>query len=343
MTSAIVTVTLNPAIDRTVWLDRLVPGRTHRSADTRATIGGKGINVARTVSRLAGPVVALGVAGEDQSASIEQHLASLGVRARFLATPGETRTNLKIVEQGSGRLTEINGTGPVVSPELVAALEAELLATVARTGAKAVVLAGSLPMGVDPSVYARWTRRLQALDPPVRVLVDASGDVLAEAVRAKPFFVKPNRVEAEGLLGRPIGRVEDAVVAAVDIERRGARTVLVSLGGLGAVACSNGETVVIAPRPVGLPHDGLPTTVGAGDAMVARIAVEVAAVEGGEIEPAAFFAMCRSAVAEAERHIAAGSQAAVEAGGDRGAAQDRISSGSWQLSAERTEAPMTES
>lgn len=338
--TSIVTVTLNPAIDRTVWLDRLVPGRTHRSSDTRATIGGKGINVARTVSRLASPVVALGIAGEDQSASIEHHLASLGVQARFLATPGETRTNLKVIEQGTGRLTEINGSGPVVSPELVAGLEAELLATVRRTKARTVVLAGSLPLGIDASVYASWTHRLQALDPPVRVLVDASGDALTRAVRAKPFFVKPNRVEAEGLLGRPIGRVEDAVAAAGDIERLGARAVLLSLGSLGAVAATRGETVVIAPRPVGLPHDGLPTTVGAGDAMVARIAVEVAGVDGGEIEPAEFFAMCRSAVAEAERHIAAGSQAAVETAGNRAAAQDRVPPGSYRVS---TEAPMTES
>jgi 1-phosphofructokinase len=343
VTNAIVTVTLNPAIDRTVWLDRLVPGRTHRSTDTRATIGGKGINVARTVSRLATPVFALGIAGEDQSASIEQHLASLGVQARFLATPGETRTNLKVVEQGTGRLTEINGSGPVVSPELVASLETELLATVTRTEAGAVVLAGSLPLGIDSSVYARWTRRLQNLDRPVRVLVDASDDVLAQAVAAQPFFVKPNRVEAEGLLGRSIGRTEEAVAAAVDIQRLGAQAVLLSLGSMGAVACTKGETDVIAPRPVGVPHDGLLTTVGAGDAMVARIAVEVARVQGGEIEPAAFFAMCRSAVAEAEQHIAAGSQAAVETGGKRAGVQDDVPSGSWQLSAEHTEAPMTES
>jgi hypothetical protein len=77
--------------------------------------------------------------------------------------------------------------------------------------------------------------------------------------------------------------------------------------------------------------------------MVARIAMEVASVEGGEIEPEAFFAMCRSAVAEAERHIAAGSQAAVETAGNRPTAQDGVPSGSWQLSAEHTEAPMTES
>src|SRR4051794_26211933 len=114
MNRPVVTVTLNPAIDRTVWVEHLVPGRTHRTADTRASIGGKGINVARTVARLGIPVHALGIAGEDQAHAIERYLGSLGVRARFLATPGETRTNLKLIEQASGRLTEINGSGPVV-------------------------------------------------------------------------------------------------------------------------------------------------------------------------------------------------------------------------------------
>ncbi len=307
MSGPIVTVTLNPAIDRTVWVDRLVPGRTHRSAETRATIGGKGINVARTVSQLAVPVYALGVAGEDQAASIVQHLVSLGVQARFRSTPGETRTNLKVIERESGRLTEINGTGPVVSPELLASLETELLSMVARTEAVAVVLAGSLSAGIDAPVYERWTRHLRRLGLPVRVLVDASDEALARVVEAGPFMVKPNRVEAEGLVGRPIGSIDDAVAAAAEIQRLGPQNVLLSLGSLGAVACSNGETRVLTPRPVGSPVDGLLTTVGAGDAMVARIAVELARFDAPAVQPSEFFAMCRLAVAQAERHIAVGS------------------------------------
>ena len=115
----IVTVTLNPAIDRTVWVDALVPGTTVRTADTRASFGGKGINVARGVARIGAPVTALGLAGEDQATTIERHLESLGVAANFIRTPGETRTNLKIIEQVTGRLTEINGSGAQVSSEQI--------------------------------------------------------------------------------------------------------------------------------------------------------------------------------------------------------------------------------
>src|SRR4029077_9897110 len=144
-----VTVTLNPAIDRTVWVDELVPGTTHRTADTRVTFGGKGINVARSVARIGAPVVALGLAGEDQATPIERYLDSLGVPSRFIRTPGETRTNLKVIEQATGTATVINASGSEGGADHVDALEHELLATVERQQSLVVVFAGSLPLGVD--------------------------------------------------------------------------------------------------------------------------------------------------------------------------------------------------
>jgi len=301
----VVTVTLNPAIDRTVWVDELVPGTTHRTADARTTIGGKGINVARTVARLGAPVIALGIAGEDQAPSLEQHLAAVGVRSRFLSTPGETRTNLKLIEQATGRLTEINGSGPHVSADLIAAMEAELLSTVEDEGSAVVVLAGSLPVGIEPSVYAQWTRRLGALEAPVRVLVDASDEALELVVGAQPLVLKPNRIEAERLVGHAIVG-DDGREAAAEITALGPRGVLLSLGPRGAAAAWGGETVSLPARPIQIREGHLVTTVGAGDAMVARLAVELAGQSEGEIGAATFFEMCRLAVAEAEAHIAEG-------------------------------------
>ncbi len=341
MIGPIITVTLNPAIDRTVWIQRLLPGTTHRSSDTRTIFGGKGINVARTIAQLGAPVSAIGIAGEDQWALIEEHLGSLGVQARFLATPGETRTNLKLIEQ-DGRLTEINGSGPAVSSELAAAFETELLSTVRRTRAGAVVLAGSLPLGLEASVYARWTRRLQRLEPAVRVLIDASNGVLEQAISAEPFLLKPNRVEAESLVGHPIHDVDEAVAAAIQLQDRGPRAVLLSLGSAGAVACIRGKVEVIAPKPIAIPANRLLTTVGAGDAMVARIAVELGRRSESELETDEFFAICREAVAEAERHIATSTKPALDPTLPSVSRQSDSLDGSWPPSGERVEAPMSE-
>jgi 1-phosphofructokinase len=299
----IVTVTLNPAIDRTVWVDALVPGTTTRTADTRASFGGKGINVARGVARIGAPVIALGLAGEDQASSIERHLESLGVPSRFIRTPGETRTNLKIIEQENGRLTEINGSGPEVTTGEVDALESELLSVADHEDVGVVVFAGSLPMGVDASVYARWTEVLRARKPAIRVLADTSDEALEQVARARPFLLKPNREEASALTHRRLESDADAGEAAQQILALGVGGVLISLGSAGAIAGWGNDVERLPAGSVRVPAGQLQTTVGAGDAMVARIAAELAKLDGAEVGPGAFFAMCRLAVAEAEAQI----------------------------------------
>jgi 1-phosphofructokinase len=307
----VITVTLNPAIDRTLWIDHLVAGATHRTTDTRTSIGGKGINVARTVAQSGVPVVALGVAGEDRGTSIEAHLLSLGVQSRFLPTPGETRTNLKLIEFANGRMTEINGSGPVVSPALIAAVETELLSAVKRTGATVVVLAGSLPLGVEASIYAKWTELLRRVEPPVAVLADASGEALELVVPAMPLLVKPNRVEAEALVGRAIEDLEGARLAACEIGRMGPRGVLLSLGAQGSMAQWDGATQWIPADAIESLPGNLLTTVGAGDAMVAGIAIELARRDSSAgLDAIAFFAMCHEAGAQAARQIAASAASA---------------------------------
>ncbi len=307
---SIVTVTLNPAIDRTAWIERLEPGATHRTATSRASIGGKGINVARTAARLGAPVIALGVAGEDQAARIEQHLASAGIRARFLAVEGETRTNLKLIERADGRMTEINGTGPEVNADVLERLTDELFGTVAREHPAAVVLAGSLPAGVPADVYARWTHGLHRSQGDGRgpeVIVDASDEPLVLALDAHPFLVKPNRVEAGTILGRTIDGDEDACRAARELVARGPRAVLLSLGAGGAVAAMGDTAEWIPAADLATSEGRLVTTVGAGDAMVARIAVEVARRDPATaMTPSAFIAACRLAVEQAAAHISTG-------------------------------------
>ncbi|MGC8633177.1 MAG: 1-phosphofructokinase family hexose kinase [Candidatus Limnocylindrales bacterium] len=303
----IVTVTLNPAIDRTAWIGRLEPGATHRTAMSRTAIGGKGINVARTAGQLGAPVLALGIAGEDQARRIEQHLEALGIRARFRAVAGETRNNLKLIEQVDGRMTEINGTGPAVSAEILDLVAADLFEEVAHARPAVVVLSGSLPGGVPVETYARWTRALRASAPETLTIVDASDEPLTRAIAAGPFLVKPNRVEAEQILGRPVGDVEDARRAAAEIGALGPDAVLLSLGAQGAVAALGHASRAFAAEAINADPERPTTTVGAGDAMVARIAVELARRDAGEpVGPAEFFAACQLAVEQAAAHIAGG-------------------------------------
>jgi 1-phosphofructokinase len=247
--------------------------------------------------------VAIGLAGEDLATPIERHLGALGAEARFIRTPGETRTNLKVIEQASGRLTEINGSGPQVSAEYVDALEHELLSVVERNRAAVVVFAGSLPLGVEASIYARWTEMLRRAWPSLRVLADTSDEALQQVARARPFFLKPNRAEAAALTGRSIDSIDDAIDAAREIAGLGASGVLVSLSASGAVAAWGSEVEVLSPSQIEVPPGQLQTTVGAGDAMVARVAVELARADGGDIDARSFYVVCRLAVAEAEAQI----------------------------------------
>jgi 1-phosphofructokinase len=174
---------------------------------------------------------------------------------------------------------------------------------VGRTEARTVVLAGSLPVGVATSVYAKWTDDLRQRWPAIRVLVDASDEALELALRAAPFFVKPNRVEASALTGRLIDTPAHAAEAAALIAADGPTSVLLSLGAEGAVAAWHGQLQVIESRSIDAPLGQLRTTVGAGDAMVARVAVELAHRDGAALATDDFFDIARDAVREAEQEI----------------------------------------
>ena len=305
---AILTVTLNPAFDRTVWLDTFAIGATNRAVTSGVRVGGKGINVARAVASQGVTAFAVGIAGRDQAGALERALKADGVIARFTRIVGETRTNLKLIERVHGGMTEVNEPGPAVDDEALGALEAEILDTVERDDIGVVVMAGSLPAGVAPTIYADWTRRLSAATHAPAVLVDASDEALAAAVAARPFLVKPNRVEAETLLGRPIPDRDAALLAATAIIRRGPRAVLLSLGSDGAVAALGDTAERIDPQMIEVGGGRLTTTVGAGDAMVARIAVGLVRRGGTprDMEAAEFVELCRLAVTAASEQIRGG-------------------------------------
>lgn len=265
----IVTVTLNPSLDRTVEVDRLVPGEVQRARATHLHPGGKGVNVTRAL--LANDVqsrAVLPVAGAEGEQLIEL-LAAERVDAVIVPVSGRTRSNISIAD-ADGTVTKVNEPGAALT-----AGELELVLTRALADAATggwVVLCGSLPPGVPEDHYATMTRRLAEAG--MRVAVDTSGPALAHAVTAGPDLIKPNAEELADAVGRRLDSRSDVVAAAQELRAAGVGRVLVSLGAAGALLVDEqgvvaGESFAAAPR----------STVGAGDAFLAGFLAEVSAAD----------------------------------------------------------------
>ena len=262
--TGVVTVTLNPALDQTVVLDALTPGAVHRARSVRRDAGGKGVNVAACLADWGVPVAATGVLGQDNAAPFQALMDEKGIEDRFVWIPGETRTNLKLLDGDSGDTTDINLPGLAVTADALLTVRAVLRERAIRDGL--VVLAGSLPGGLAPTTYADLTAELAARG--ARVILDASGPALAAALAASalPFAIKPNRHELEEWVGHALPTLADVAGAAQALRARGIALVVVSLGPEGALFCSRGETLHALPPPT-----EIASTVGAGDALVAGL------------------------------------------------------------------------
>jgi 1-phosphofructokinase len=269
----VITLTLNPAIDQTITVDRLVRGEVHRARSVRQDAGGKGVNVASCLADWGVPVTALGLLGADNAAAFEALFQRKGIEDRFLRVPGATRVNLKIVDDGD--TTDINLDGPQVAPERIDATLAEVEG-LAGAGVL-IILAGSLPPGCAPESYARLISRLR--DKGARILLDTSGLPLRRALEGEvlPHIVKPNRHELGEWCGETLDDMGDVLRAAHGLRARGVERVVVSMGEAGALFLS-GEGALVAQ----LSAASVASTVGAGDAMVAGVAA--ATVEGLDLE-----------------------------------------------------------
>jgi 1-phosphofructokinase len=253
----IVTVTLNPSLDRTIEVGGLVRGAMVRGTATRLDAGGKGVNVARALAdHQAKARAVLPVGGPDGDRLLEL-LARDGIDVVAVPVAAATRSNVSLVEP-DGTVTKVNEPGGALRPDEVEALIEAVLS--AAGGAEWVVLCGSLPPGVPIDVYARLTRVLGTIS----VAVDTSGAALRAVVAAGPALVKPNRDELAEIAGQQIHTLGDVRYAAEVVRSQGAAAVLASLGPDGALlleadGAAYGRCTVTAPR----------STVGAGDAMLA--------------------------------------------------------------------------
>lgn len=255
----IYTVTLNPAIDLVVRLDGpLQADAVNRAAGEEYVLGGKGINVSGVLAELGCPSVALGFVAGETGAWLERGLAARGLRTDFIHLPaGMTRINLKLKD---GQETEINGAGPTVPPE---SMEALLRQLDALQPGDVLVLAGSLPAGLSADTYETMLARLEGRG--VQAVVDAAGPLLHKVLRYRPFLIKPNQQELAQTVGRPLTTEAQIEQAARELQGRGARNVLVSRAGDGALLLDENGTVSC----VGAPRGTVVNSVGAGDSMLA--------------------------------------------------------------------------
>lgn len=259
----IVTVTMNPAIDKTVDVENFEAGGLNRILRSVSDAGGKGINVSKTICELGGKSIATGFIGGGAGGKIKGVLKEWGIPEDFVEVEGETRTNTKVVDPVIG-VTELNEPGPQVGEKEVEQLLKKLEGY--ANDDTLFVLAGSIPAGVDKGIYREIIYRVHKKG--AKVLLDADGELFAQSLAAAPDMIKPNRDELEkyyGLDYRP-GEKELIELGKKFLDR-GISRITISLGQMGALFISK-EKVYKADALSVKAH----STVGAGDAMVAATA-----------------------------------------------------------------------
>ena len=254
----IYTLTLNPSLDYHLYTSQLTLGVTNRSCREALTFGGKGINVSVMLTRLDVPNRALGFVAGFTGDELCGQLTRAGiVHDMIRLEDGMTRINVKLHAEAE---TEVNATGPHLTAEAMETLMGKLEGL---NRGDTLVLSGSLPPTLPKDTYGRIMARLTGKE--LRFAVDAEGEALMVTLPHRPFLIKPNRHELSAIVGRDLTTREAVVSAARDLQRRGARNVLVSLGGDGAILLTEDEDCYQSPALGGRPVN----TVGAGDSMVA--------------------------------------------------------------------------
>ncbi|MCC5883151.1 MAG: 1-phosphofructokinase [Halomonas sp.] len=261
----VLTLTLNPALDLSVSLERLVPGAVNRTRETHLTAAGKGVNVARVLAELGHDVTVSGFLGADNDGPFLRAFEAMGVEDAFLRVPGETRINAKLAE-ADGRITDINGPGTTIDATAWQRFLHWLGTRVddPRRCPDAVVIAGSLPPGVTADALVELITHLRAAELPV--WVDTSGEALNRAIEARPTAVKPNEHELAAWAGGTLDSAPARLAAALRLYAAGIEEAVISAGPAGVLWVSRRGAWQATPPPV-----AVVSTVGAGDTLLAAL------------------------------------------------------------------------
>lgn len=259
----IITVTLNPAIDKTVTISNFAAGEVNRIETLRTDVGGKGINVSKCLAQLGCESMAVAFWGGAAGHSGEAELRKEGIQSLPVFISGNTRTNMKIIDPQQGKNTDINEPGPLISGDELSSLIDQLDAHL--SSGDILVLAGSIPQGIPTAIYKNLVNRYNSRD--VKVLLDADGGSFAQAITAAPYLIKPNIDELSRFAGEKLANIKDILKAARPLLQQGIARIAVSMGAQGAVFIQKGRIFIASS--INVP---VLSTVGAGDSMVAALA-----------------------------------------------------------------------
>jgi 6-phosphofructokinase 2 len=273
------TITLNPALDRTLWLDRIQDDVTNRIEREERFPGGKGIGVSRVLTALGVYNRALGFTGGFHGAELEARLLEQGIQSNFTPIDEETRSNIVIHERSTGRQILLSSKGPRIHPSELAHFCADLTRIEDPT---LVSIGGSLPEGVKSDVYYTIIRNLSRRG--AQVILDAEGGALKSGLSAHPYAIKPNLRELSLAMGKTVSDLPGIIQAAEELHARGVEVVLVSMGAKGMILVSGKERLLASPPPVQVRN-----TVGAGDSAVAGFLYGI--TRGDDLETALRYAV----------------------------------------------------
>ena len=265
----VLTVSLNPAVDKICRLGALKPGAVNRMESAVSVAGGKAVNVAKVLRQFCIPVAAVGFLGGAGGTLIGDALEKLGVECYFTRIAGETRTTTNVLEE-DGRVTELLEPGPVIRGGELKEFVKQFTGCLDHCGL--VVLSGSLPEGIPMDIYASLIKLCHMSGS--RVILDSSGEALRQGVQAGPDLVKPNKKELEYLTGRNLDSREDVIRAAKMLLGFGVGSVVVSLGSEGLLWVDEAKALFREAKKVQVVN-----TVGCGDAVVASLSMSLLAQE----------------------------------------------------------------
>ena len=258
----IITVSLNPAMDKSVTVAGFTVDAVNRVLSSRVDAGGKAINVAKIAKVLGGEPLATGIIGGNAGRFFQQQLDEMGIRHDFVVSEHSTRTNTKITDNLRHTTTELNEPGAPVTEELLEQVWKKI-DSVAKAG-DTVVFAGANPPAMADDVLAKWIAALR--EKGVTTALDTVGEAMRLGIEAMPSTIKPNLAELSEIFGEELHYIRDIIAAGRQMLQKGIKRVVVSMGGDGALFMTKDQVL----RAYGLKIE-LGSTVGSGDAMMAAI------------------------------------------------------------------------
>ncbi|MFA4904634.1 MAG: 1-phosphofructokinase [Desulfobaccales bacterium] len=255
----IYSITLNPALDRTLWVERVKLDDTNRIAKEERYAGGKGVDVSRVLRMLDLPNKALGFVGGFTGEELEGRLLNEGIGCDFSRISGETRTNIIINDTSSGNQFTFSDRGPEIKPY-------ELMQMIRKVESlekpEIVIISGSLPPGINHEIYRRIIEIVR--NNGAKALLDTDGDTLKTGIQASPDIIKPNLHELSRLVDRELQELDEIIDAARSVHENGIDTVLVSMGAKGMLLIGENQACLAIP-----PQVKVVNTIGAGDSAIA--------------------------------------------------------------------------